>query len=100
MARGKADCLVSGAGSAGAHCASSFTWINVAALTATLCPSNIREHFLIRNIVRIHAVADGVVVLRTSKNAGHGARRYIGYVVRNAAAIGETGSIASQQAPY
>ncbi len=89
--------LVSGASRACTHGATGFTWIDVTALTTALCPGNVGEHFLVRNVVSVDAIANRVVILRTGQNAGHGARGDIGHVVRNTAAVGETSSIARQQ---
>ena len=56
----------------GTHSATGFTRIDMAALSSTLRPSDVREGFLVWNVVGIDSIAEQVVILGASQYSSRG----------------------------
>jgi hypothetical protein len=68
----------------------------VAAVPPTLSPGNIGECFLVGNVIGVDTIPDTIVVLGSRQNARYGARRYVGNIVGDTAAVGKARTVAAK----
>ena len=77
------------------------TWkagTRVVTVAATVSRLNVRKGGVVTIFVDVHAIADSRAELnRVGKDAGHGARSYIDYVVNGTAPLGKTSQVSRQE---